>query len=323
MNKTEAIQKINKAFHKHEALFFAVSFDMSNCWAGTPGEALEQGILFNFNNKKNHIVLPPEKNEIHCHKHPVGFDEYTKSFNTVTRNIKRGNSYLVNLTASTPVNINASLTEIFHSSKAKYKLLFKNKFVVFSPETFIKLKGNEISTYPMKGTIDAGIPNAEQTILNSKKEMAEHATIVDLLRNDLSRHATNVSVKRFRYTEIIHSKNKKLLQVSSHISGHIDDEQLKNMGNVIFDMLPAGSVSGAPKDKTLKIIEEAETHQRGYYTGIAGFYDGQTLDSCVLIRYIEKQNGPLVYKSGGGITSLSNAKDEYNELIDKIYVPNN
>lgn len=322
MQKNEAIQKINNAFDKREALFFAISFDMSNCWAGTPGDALKQGIMFNFNNKKNYNALPFKKVDIQCEKFPAKFDDYAKSFNAVTRNIKRGNSYLVNLTASTPVTINASLHEIFQNAKAKYRLLFKDEFVVFSPETFIKLKGNKISTYPMKGTIDAGIPNAEHIIMNSKKEMAEHATIVDLLRNDLSRHATNVSVEQFRYIDTIRSNQKNLLQVSSHINGNINDIQLKSMGNVIFDMLPAGSVSGAPKDKTLKIINEAETHHRGYYTGIAGYYDGHTLDSCVLIRYIENQNGQLVYKSGGGITSLSNANDEYNELIDKIYVPN-
>ncbi|HKK81415.1 MAG TPA: aminodeoxychorismate synthase component I, partial [Prolixibacteraceae bacterium] len=317
-----AIQKMNDAFRNREALFFAISFDMNHCWAGTPLEAMQSGILFNFNNKKNHHAQPSGEVDIQLQKSPVGFAEYEKSFNAVTHNIKRGNSYLVNLTASTPVKTNANLPEIFHHAKAKYRLLFKNDFVVFSPETFIRITGNEISTYPMKGTIDAGMPNASNIILNSPKEMAEHATIVDLLRNDLSRHATNVSVKRFRYIDTIYSNHKELLQVSSQITGRIEDEQLKNMGNVIFDMLPAGSISGAPKEKTLKIIEQAETHQRGYYTGIAGYYDGYTLDSCVLIRYIENQNGKLVYKSGGGITALSNAKNEYNELIDKIYVPN-
>lgn len=94
------------------------------------------------------------------------------------------------------------------------------------------------------------------------------------------------------------------------------------MGNILFDMLPAGSISGAPKKRTIEIIKEAETHQRGYYTGIAGVFDGKKLDTCVLIRFIENQQGQLVYKSGGGITSLSHEKEEYNELIDKIYVPN-
>jgi para-aminobenzoate synthetase component 1 len=87
-------------------------------------------------------------------------------------------------------------------------------------------------------------------------------------------------------------------------------------------MLPAGSISGAPKKQTLKIIEQAETHKRGFYTGIAGYYNGHVLDTCVLIRFIENCKNNYIYKSGGGITSLSKPEDEYNELIDKIYVPN-
>ena len=89
----------------------------------------------------------------------------------------------------------------------------------------------------------------------------------------------------------------------------------------IFDMLPAGSVTGAPKVKTLDIIKNAENYDRGFYTGVAGFFDGKELDSCVLIRYVEKNNGDLIYKSGGGITSQSILEEEYQELIDKIYVP--
>jgi para-aminobenzoate synthetase component 1 len=89
----------------------------------------------------------------------------------------------------------------------------------------------------------------------------------------------------------------------------------------LFKLLPAGSISGAPKQKTVEIIKEAETHQRGYYTGVCGIFDGENLDSGVMIRYIENQNGQLIYKSGGGITVNSEPDYEYNEMIDKIYVP--
>jgi len=86
-------------------------------------------------------------------------------------------------------------------------------------------------------------------------------------------------------------------------------------------LLPAGSVSGAPKKKTVEIIRNAEGQDRGYYTGIFGFFDGNNLDSGVMIRYIEKIGDQLVYRSGGGITTHSNWKSEYQELIDKVYVP--
>jgi para-aminobenzoate synthetase component 1 len=86
-------------------------------------------------------------------------------------------------------------------------------------------------------------------------------------------------------------------------------------------MLPAGSICGAPKAKTVSIIQEVEQGPRGYYTGIFGYFNGETLDSGVNIRYIEKNDGRLLYRSGGGITFLSNQESEYKELIEKIYVP--
>jgi para-aminobenzoate synthetase component 1 len=86
-------------------------------------------------------------------------------------------------------------------------------------------------------------------------------------------------------------------------------------------LLPAGSITGAPKPSTMKIIEEAEGYDRGYYTGVMGYFDGENFESAVMIRYIENIDGNLVFKSGGGITVLSNAEHEYQELIDKVYLP--
>ncbi|OGU77880.1 MAG: hypothetical protein A2279_07140 [Stygiobacter sp. RIFOXYA12_FULL_38_9] len=86
-------------------------------------------------------------------------------------------------------------------------------------------------------------------------------------------------------------------------------------------MLPAGSISGAPKKKTVEIIQNAEKLERGYYTGVFGYYDGNNLDSAVMIRFIEQTAEGLVYRSGGGITFMSDVNSEYQELIDKVYVP--
>jgi para-aminobenzoate synthetase component 1 len=90
---------------------------------------------------------------------------------------------------------------------------------------------------------------------------------------------------------------------------------------VLFTLLPAGSVTGAPKEKTVEIIRAVESYDRGFYTGIFGFFDGQSLTSAVSIRYIEQTTDGLVFKSGGGITALSDAESEYQEMIKKIYVP--
>jgi para-aminobenzoate synthetase component 1 len=173
----------------------------------------------------------------------------------------------------------------------------------------------------MKGTIDASLPNAEERVLSDPKELSEHVTIVDLIRNDLSAVATNVKVNRFRYLEKIRTNQKDLLQVSSEIVGDLPDDYGSHMGSMLMALLPAGSVSGAPKKKTLQIIREAEKERRGYYTGVFGYFDGQNLDSAVMIRFIEQVDGNFCYRSGGGITIHSEVEKEYQEAIDKIYVP--
>ena len=86
-------------------------------------------------------------------------------------------------------------------------------------------------------------------------------------------------------------------------------------------MMPAGSICGAPKEKTVNIIQQVEGQERGYYTGVFGYFDGEVLESAVSIRYLEKKEDKLWYRSGGGITFLSTEEEEYNELIKKIYVP--
>jgi len=89
----------------------------------------------------------------------------------------------------------------------------------------------------------------------------------------------------------------------------------------LFTLLPAGSITGAPKNKTVEIIRSTETYERGFYTGVFGVFDGCNMDSAVMIRFIERTPEGYVYKSGGGITAFSKVEDEYNEILEKIYVP--
>jgi para-aminobenzoate synthetase component 1 len=103
--------------------------------------------------------------------------------------------------------------------------------------------------------------------------------------------------------------------------GKLPNDYAQRIGSILFELLPAGSISGAPKKKTVEVIKAAETYERGYYTGVFGYFDGETLDSGVMIRFIENINGKLYFKSGGGITTFSNAASEYQELTDKVYVP--
>jgi len=93
------------------------------------------------------------------------------------------------------------------------------------------------------------------------------------------------------------------------------------MGDILLSLLPAGSISGAPKIKTLEIIKEVESYRRGFFTGVFGYFDGEQLDSAVMIRFIEQNPNQLIYKSGGGITIDSNVSLEYQEMLEKVYLP--
>jgi len=248
-------------------------------------------------------------------------EKYLKAFDYVKSNIIAGDSYLLNLTFPTKVKTEKNLLEIINQAKAKYRLYFRNEFISFSPESFIQIKGDKIFTFPMKGTIDADLPNAENELLNDSKETHEHNTIVDLMRNDLAMIATDIKINRFRYIDKIKTIKGNILQVSSEIEGALPKKWKMNFGDILIKLLPAGSISGAPKSKTIEIIKNAENEKRGYYTGVFGVFDGENVDSAVLIRYIENKENQLVYRSGGGITSQSDADFEYDEMIQKIYIP--
>ena len=143
----------------------------------------------------------------------------------------------------------------------------------------------------------------------------------ELIRSIRTMVSTGVTVKRFRYIDRIVTNRKALLQVSSEICGDLPSDWASRLGDILFTLLPAGSVTGAPKEKTVEIIRDTENYQRGFYTGICGYFDGKTLDSGVMIRFIENDGGTFAFKSRGGITALSDVKSEYEEMIQKVYVP--
>ena len=251
-------------------------------------------------------------------KYPITLDDYQHKYNQVIDALYKGDSFLMNLTIPTPVQNKLDFQTYFDHAKSKYVIWLKEQFIAFSPETFIQIQNGKIATFPMKGTIDASLPNAKELLLNDPKEYAEHATIVDLLRNDLSRVASKVRVTNFRYYEEIPTQNGVIGQMSSAIEGELPTNYASKIGSILFDLLPAGSVSGAPKKKTAELIASIEGADRGYYTGIAGYFDGINLDSCVLIRYLGANN---IYHSGGGVTFQSDMASEYQEMINKVYVP--
>jgi len=300
---------------KKEPFFFITNYDKTK-FEVLPLKNLPKDITYEISDKQKFT-----KHTTPLKKQFISFEKYSVQFETLQNEIRNGNSYLANLTSQTKIQTPLSLREIYKNANAKFKLYYKNQFVCFSPERFCQIKDDTIYTYPMKGTIDADISNAEEIILSDTKELAEHTMIVDLLRNDLSIVSKNVQVENFRYVEKIKAGNKELLQISSKISGKLDKQWESKIGDIISSLLPAGSITGTPKKKTVQILEEIENYDRGYFTGIFGVYDGKQLDSGVMIRFIEKNKENYIYKSGGGITSDSCVKKEYQEMCDKVYIP--
>ena len=236
-NISGIINLMNEYGRKKIPFLFIVDFEMNKPLIFRLDEIDSNKILFQINEIKNYNNDFAITEKLIFNKSPLPFDEYYCAFENVMLHIKEGNTYLCNLTFPTRIEMNYTLLDVFYASRAKYKLYYDDLFTVFSPESFIKINNGKIFSFPMKGTIDSSISGAEQIIIADKKELAEHTTIVDLIRNDLSIVSQNVIVENFRYVEKIITNQKNLLQVSSKISGTLPENYPSKIGNIIFNLL--------------------------------------------------------------------------------------
>ena len=321
MDKETFIQQANAYGSSNVPFFFLFDFELRKPFICKKEEAGDAGFFYNIKGQTNFTQSETPSTIPKLNPVPVAEKRYAQAFKTVKENLLKGNTYLLNLTFPTPLDNKINLRDIFANSPAPYKLFHKDNFVLFSPESFVRIENNTIYSYPMKGTIDAAIEDAQKKILEDRKEHWEHNTIVDLIRNDLSIVSENVKVTKFRYLDRLKTSHKELLQVSSEIRGDLPEDWRSHIGEILWKLLPAGSISGAPKAKTVDIIRKSEGQERGFFTGVFGLFDGNNLDSAVNIRFIEKTKTGYQFRSGGGITALSNMKDEYQEMINKVYVP--
>ena len=319
LSHREGIEEIDRLGKERRPFLFILSYDKSRIFA-RPLDRLDSDILYKLEAVRNYSP-EGEPGEYRFARYPTTLSAYRSTFEKVLEEIRSGNTYLLNLTFKTAVETNLTLREIFSSARADFKLYFKGEFTCFSPERFIEIDDRTLATYPMKGTIEASLPDAAERILSDPKEMAEHIMIVDLMRNDLGIVGSDVKVENFRYLDKIRAGEKALLQVSSRITARLPDDWREHIGEILDHLTPAGSITGTPKKRTREIIAELENYERGFYSGIFGIFDGDSLRSAVMIRFIEKERGKLYYKSGGGITIDSDAQSEYEELVDKIYLP--
>jgi para-aminobenzoate synthetase component 1 len=313
---------MNEFGQERKPFVFAVDYDMQQClFVANPLNCSDiRWTTECAGNGPAHVAstrVAPELKIVHA---PTA-EEYAQKFATVRSGLMHGYSFLANLTLRAEVECNATFDELFSLCDAKYKLLIPNEFICFSPESFVKIANGKIHTFPMKGTIDATEPNAESRLMSSHKELCEHNTIVDLLRNDLSMVADGVKVSRFRYIDRIKTQRGEILQTSSEIEGTLPGDWHGHVGDILARLLPAGSICGAPKAATVQLIANAEQLPRGWYTGVFGYFDGATLDSAVMIRCLAKDGDKTYFHSGGGITVNSRCDDEFNEVLQKIYLP--
>lgn len=187
---------MNRLGAERRPFLFVIDYKQEQVIVEEPDQIDSEALLYNLDGVTN-VATASRMNDrenrtsaIRWETFPITQSAYADSFHKVVGHIRAGNSYLVNLTCATPVRTDLSLKDVFVSSEARYKLWMKDRFVVFSPEIFVKIRDEHIYSYPMKGTIDATLPDARRRILEDPKETAEHATIVDLIRNDLSMVAT-------------------------------------------------------------------------------------------------------------------------------------
>ncbi len=323
MKIEELIYKISESASRGEDFLFAFNYELDEgLFILNPLK--QNNILFRVGSISN-IVNAGRKNLLNEVKNPLiqryamPYDRYKEAFDKIYLGLYEGRSFLSNLTIRTKIDINVSLETIANTATSPYVLYVPNRFCCFSPERFIKISQDAvISSNPMKGTIDASIKDAQTVLLSDQKELQEHYTVVDLIRSDLSRVATNIRVPRLRYIDSLNLVGKQILQLSSEIVADLPKNYLSNLGQIIYDLLPAGSICGAPKPATLRLIADAESCRRDFYTGVFGYFDGRELDSAVAIRFIEQNDGNFYFRSGGGITINSQCRSEYEEALLKI-----
>jgi anthranilate synthase component 1 len=188
-----------------------------------------------------------------------------------------------------------------------------------SPETLVKLQDGNLYTYPLAGTRPRGQTDEadallEQELLSDPKELAEHNMLVDLGRNDLGKISRFGTVKVDRYLSV--ERFSHVMHIGSTVRGVIQEG--KTALDAIEAVLPAGTLSGAPKIRACEIINQLENNKRGIYGGAIGYIDySGNMDTCIAIRIAFKKNGKVFVRSGAGIVADSVPETEYQECLNK------
>ena len=240
--------------------------------------------------------------------------------------IKEGDIFQVVLSNKIEAEIEGSILDAYRvlrsTNPSPYMFYFYSNDIEISgasPETLVKLENNKLYTFPLAGTRKRGKDEEEdleleKELLADEKELAEHNMLVDLGRNDIGKISEINSVKVDKYMSI--EKFSHVMHIGSTVSGTLRSD--KDALDAIDSILPAGTLSGAPKLRACEIINELEGNKRGIYGGAIGYIDFTgNLDMCISIRLSFAKNGKVFVRSGAGIVADSVPENEYEECINK------
>ncbi|MDR3160800.1 MAG: anthranilate synthase component I family protein, partial [Spirochaetaceae bacterium] len=257
------------------------------------------------------------------------FDEeqYCAMVRRAQEHIKEGDIFQVVLSNRLEADVEGSLFDTYRILRERnpspYMFYFSSDDIEIagaSPETLVKLLRGELLTFPLAGTRPRGQTEAEdaaleQELLEDPKELAEHNMLVDLGRNDLGKISRFGSVALERYLSV--EKFSHVMHLGSTVRSLIRED--KTGVDAIEAVLPAGTLSGAPKIRACEIINELENNRRGIYGGAIGYlaFNGD-MDTCIAIRIAFKKNGKVFVRSGAGIVADSVPEKEYQECRNKM-----
>ncbi len=253
-------------------------------------------------------------------------DEYCQMVKTAQKHIYEGDIFQVVLSNRLEADFDGSLLNTYRklrmTNPSPYMFYFSsdnNEIAGASPETLVKLENSSLYTFPLAGTRPRGKDENEDALLENElladeKELAEHNMLVDLGRNDIGKISKFGTVEVIDYKQI--HKYSHVIHIGSTVRGEIRDDC--DGIDAIEAVLPAGTLSGAPKIKACEIINNLEKNKRGIYGGAIGYLDFKgNMDTCIAIRLCFKKNNKVYVRSGAGIVADSVPESEYQECINK------
>lgn len=276
---------------------------------------------------KTGVPISTEKTKITSEfKSLFSKDEFCEMVDAAKEHIREGDIYQVVLSNQLEASIEGGLLSTYRilrtTNPSPYMFYLGGtdvEIVGTSPETLVKLKDGKLHTFPLAGTRPRGDTAEhdlclERELLADEKELSEHNMLVDLGRNDLGRISRFGSVSVDSYLSVLRFSH------VMHLGSTVSSEILEDKGGIdaINAVLPAGTLSGAPKIRAMQIINHLENNRRGIYGGAIGYLDFTgNMDTCIAIRIAYKKNGKVFVRSGAGIVSDSIPESEYHECVNK------